>query len=105
MFAPSIHQRPPRTAKKNAVLLQGTLDMLILKVLTLGPMHGYAIVRRIQQISDEVLQVEEGSLYPALHRMQQRGWIEAEWGTPTSRKRSRVGLRRPRPSPVVTGLP
>ena len=61
-------------------LLQGTLDMLILKALALGPMHGYQIARRIQQSSSDVLQVEEGSLYPALHRMERRGWIKAEWG-------------------------
>ena len=61
-------------------LVQGTLDMLILKTLGDGPMHGYAVARRIQQTSDGILQVEEGSLYPALHRIERRGWIEAEWG-------------------------
>ena len=61
-------------------LLQGTLDMLILKIVALGPVHGYAISQRIKQISKEVLVVQQGSLYPALHRLQQRGWLDAEWG-------------------------
>ena len=61
-------------------LLQGTLDMLILKIVALGPVHGYAISQRIKQISKEVLIVQQGSLYPALHRLEQRGWIDAEWG-------------------------
>ena len=75
--------------KKNTDLLQGTLDMLILKVLTLGAMHGYSIMNRIQQVSDEVLRIEEGSLYPALHRMQQRGWIAAEWGVSENNRRAK----------------
>lgn len=70
-------------------LLQGTLDMLILKTLTLGPLHGYDIVRRIQQVSDDVLQVEEGSLYPSLHRMEKRGWIAAEWGLSENNRRAK----------------
>jgi len=61
-------------------LLQGTLDMLILKVVALGPIHGYGISVRIRQISREVLQVQQGSLYPALHRLEKRGWLEADWG-------------------------
>ena len=61
-------------------ILQGTLDLLILKIVALGPIHGYAIAQRIQQISKEVLQVQQGSLYPALHRLEKRGWLEAEWG-------------------------
>lgn len=61
-------------------LLQGTLDMLILKVVALGPVHGYGISLRIRQISKEVLQVQQGSLYPALHRLEKRGWLKAEWG-------------------------
>ena len=61
-------------------LVQGTLDMLVLKALEDGPLHGYAIARRIQQASNQFLRVEEGSLYPALHRMERRGWIAAEWG-------------------------
>lgn len=61
-------------------LLQGTLDMLILKIVALGPVHGYGISLRIRQISKEVLQVQQGSLYPALHRLEKRGWLQAEWG-------------------------
>ena len=60
-------------------LLQGTLDVLILKIITLGPVHGYAIAQRLQQISRDVLQVQQGSLYPALHRLEKRGWVRAEW--------------------------
>jgi transcriptional regulator len=61
-------------------LLQGTLDLLILKVVALGPVHGYGISQRIRQISDSVLQVQQGSLYPALHRLEKRGWLSADWG-------------------------
>ena len=61
-------------------LLQGTLDMLILKIVALGPVHGYGISQRIRQISNNVLQVQQGSLYPALHRLERRGWLEATWG-------------------------
>ncbi len=61
-------------------LLQGTLDLLILKVVALGPVHGYGISQRIRQISQEVLQVQQGSLYPALHRLEKRGWLQADWG-------------------------
>jgi len=60
-------------------LLQGTLDMLILKVVALGPIHGYAIAKRIQQISNDVLCIQQGSLYPALHRLEKRKWLRAEW--------------------------
>ena len=64
---------------KPADLLQGTLDLLILKTLVREPMHGWAIAKRIQALSDEVLSVQQGSLYPALHRLENQGWIEAEW--------------------------
>jgi transcriptional regulator len=60
-------------------LLQGTLDVLILKVVALGPIHGYAIAQRLQQMSGAVLQVQQGSLYPALHRLEKRRWLKAEW--------------------------
>ncbi len=60
-------------------LVQGTLDLLILKTISLEPKHGWAIAKRIQQISNEVLQVQQGSLYPALHRLEQQGWIRAKW--------------------------
>ena len=61
-------------------LLQGTLDVLILKIVALGPIHGYGVAQRIRQISKAVLQVQQGSLYPALHRLEKRGWLQAEWG-------------------------
>ena len=67
-------------AGEKSELLQGTLDMLILKIVALGPVHGYGISQRIAQISDNVLQVQQGSLYPALHRLEKRGWLDAEWG-------------------------
>ena len=66
--------------EKKSDLLQGTLDMLILKTVALDPIHGYGISLRIQQISQEVLQVQQGSLYPALHRLEHRGWLESAWG-------------------------
>ena len=74
---------------ESAELLQGTLDLLILKSLQHEPMHGFAIVQRIRQMSDEVLQVEQGSLYPALYRLEERGWIKAEWGTSDNNRRAR----------------
>ena len=70
-------------------LLQGTLDMLILKIVALGPVHGYGISQRIRQISEEVLQVQQGSLYPALHRLEKRGWLEAEWGESDSGRQAK----------------
>jgi transcriptional regulator len=81
-------------------LLQGTLDLLILKIVALGPIHGYGISQRIQQISNEVLQVQQGSLYPALHRLEKRGWLKAEWGESDSGRQakfyslSRVGRKQ-----------
>ena len=70
-------------------LLPGTLEMMVLKTLTVGALHGYAIMRRILDKSGELLRVEEGSLYPALHRMERRGWIEAEWGLSDSNRRAK----------------
>jgi PadR family transcriptional regulator PadR len=70
-------------------LLQGTLDMLILKVLNREPMHGFGIAQRIQQLSDDVLAVGEGSLYPALFRLQDRGWIQSEWGQSENNRRAK----------------
>ena len=70
-------------------LLQGTLDLLILKTLVLEPMHGWGIAQRIQQISQDVLQVGQGSLYPALHRLEQRGWIGSEWSTSDNNRRAK----------------
>jgi transcriptional regulator len=70
-------------------LLQGTLDMLILKAIALEPMHGFGISVRIRQMSRDVLQIEQGSLYPALYRLEQRGWIAAEWGISENNRRAR----------------
>ena len=70
-------------------LLQGTLDLLILRTLTGGPRHGYQIAREIKTSSDEVLQVEEGALYPALHRIEAKGWIEASWGRSENKRRAK----------------
>lgn len=74
-------------AEEKTELLKGTLDMLILKVVALGPIHGYAIAQRIQQISHDFFQLQQGSLYPALHRLEDRGWLKAEWkSTETGRE-------------------
>jgi transcriptional regulator len=70
-------------------LLQGTLDMLLLKALSLEPLHGYAIAHRVHQLSQDALRVEEGSLYPALHRMEERGLVESEWGVSENNRRAR----------------
>lgn len=70
-------------------LPQGTLDLLILKTLALGPQHGWAVSERIQQVSRDVLQVNQGSLYPALHRLERRGWIRARWGTSENNRRAK----------------
>ena len=70
-------------------LLQGTLDLLLLKVVALGPVHGYGIAQRIRQISSDVLQVQQGSLYPALHRLEKRGWIAADWGESENNRQAR----------------
>lgn len=76
-------------------LLQGTLDLLILQVAGLGPVHGYAIAQRLQQISKDVLQVQQGSLYPALHRLEERGWLAAMWrATETGREAKFYSLTR-----------
>jgi PadR family transcriptional regulator PadR len=70
-------------------ILQGTLDLLILKTVALGPIHGWNIAQRIQQVSKDVLQVQQGSLYPALHRLEHRGWIAAEWGVSGNNRRAK----------------
>jgi len=81
-------------------LLQGTLDALILRTLATGPQHGWGVAQRIRQLSDEVLQVQQGSLYPALHRLERGGWIASSWGTSENNRRAkfyrltRVGERR-----------
>jgi transcriptional regulator len=75
--------------KDSIDLLVGTLDLLVLKTLLRGPMHGYSIAESIQQTSDDVLRVEEGSLYPALHRLERRGWVDAEWGLSENNRRAK----------------
>lgn len=70
-------------------LLQGTLDLLILKTLAFGPQHGWGISQRIQQISEDVLQVNQGSLYPALHRLEEQGWIDSEWGVSDTNRQAK----------------
>lgn len=76
-------------ANQRSDLLQGTLDLLILKTLALEPMHGWGITQRIQQISDGALQVNQGSLYPALVRLEQQGWVTAEWGTSENNRQAK----------------
>lgn len=74
---------------KSADLLQGTLDMLILKAVSLGPLHGYGILLRIQQVSKERLEIQQGSLYPALYRLEHQGWITSEWGVSENNRRAK----------------
>ena len=77
----------PRASSSSSELLPGTLDMLVLQTLTLQSMHGYAIAQHIRRLSDSVLSVEQGSLYPALERLQRKGWVTSKWGeTPTKRR-------------------
>ena len=76
-------------ADKRIDLPQGTLDLLILRTVALEPQHGWAISERIQQISSDVLQIQQGSLYPALHRLERRGWIAARWGTSENNRRAK----------------
>jgi PadR family transcriptional regulator PadR len=79
----------PLMAQKRIELPQGTLDLLILRTLALEPQHGWAISERIQQISSDVLLIQQGSLYPALHRLERRGWIKAKWGTSENNRRAK----------------
>ncbi|HJZ76003.1 MAG TPA: PadR family transcriptional regulator [Vicinamibacterales bacterium] len=74
---------------KPADLVQGTLDLLLLKILALEPLHGWAIAVRLKQVSGDVLQVSDGSLYPALHKLEQNGWIAAEWGPTENNRRAK----------------
>jgi transcriptional regulator len=76
-------------ARDKTDLLQGTLDMLILKALSLSPMHGYGVGQRIMQLAEEMLRVEEGSLYPALYRLEEREWIKSKWGVSENNRRAR----------------
>ena len=75
---------------KKLNLLQGTLDLIVLKVLASGAQHGYAISQRIQEVSSDLLKVEEGSLYPALYRMEKKGWIQSRWGVTDKQRRARL---------------
>jgi PadR family transcriptional regulator PadR len=75
--------------KRKPDLPQGTLDLLVLKALSLGPMHGFGIGQRIQQLAENMLKVEEGTLYPALYRIEERGWIKSEWGASENNRRAR----------------
>jgi PadR family transcriptional regulator len=84
-----VEHRGERKMAPSTDLLQGTLDMLILQTLAPGQEHGWAIAQRIQQMSNDVLQVGQGSLYPALHRLEYRGWIRAEWGASENNRRAR----------------
>jgi len=74
---------------KPVELLQGTLDMLILKAVSLGPLHGYGVLLRIQQISKDRLEIQQGSLYPALYRLEDQGWIRSEWGESENKRRAK----------------
>ncbi|REK11212.1 MAG: PadR family transcriptional regulator [Planctomycetota bacterium] len=76
-------------SKARTALLQGSLDLLILRTLAAGAQHGYAIAKHVYRASDEFLSVEEGSLYPALHRLERRGWVASEWGTSESNRRAK----------------
>lgn len=76
-------------ARQKPELPQGTFDMLVLKALSLGPTHGYGVGQRIQRLADELLSVEEGTLYPALYRIEQAGWIDSEWGVSENNRRAR----------------
>ena len=78
-----------KEADRNVDLLQGTLDMLVLKAVSLGPLHGYGVLLRIQQISQNRLEIQQGSLYPALYRLEHEGWIGGEWGQSENKRRAR----------------
>jgi PadR family transcriptional regulator PadR len=83
-------------ADERMALPQGTLDLLILRTLALEPQHGWAISERVQQISSDVLQIPQGSLYPALHRLERRGWVKARWGTSDNNRRAKYYGLTPR---------
>jgi len=87
-MSPSISSTQPRSTQSGD-LLQGTLDLLILKTLALEPMHGWGVAQRIQQVSKDALQIGQGSLYPALHRLEYRGWIKAEWASSENNRRAK----------------
>jgi transcriptional regulator len=89
MLLSTFDTRRLRVARSHMDLIQGTLDLLVLRTLASGPLHGWGISQRIQQISEEVLRVNQGSLYPSLHRLEQQGWISAEWGTSDNNRQAR----------------
>jgi PadR family transcriptional regulator PadR len=84
-----LEQMPSRKSPLQSEMLQGTLDMLVLQTLVLGPAHGHTIAHAIEHGSEEVLQIEHGSLYPALHRLEDRGWIASFWGTSDNNRKAR----------------
>src|SRR6266576_1982989 len=88
-YGPVIYRQESSMAKPTD-LVQGTLDLLMLKTLALQPMHGWGIAQRIRQVSKDVLQVNQGALYPALHRLEQQGWIRAKWGEPENNRRAKI---------------
>jgi transcriptional regulator len=89
MLAPAVVDHHGESPLKPVDLVQGTLDLLILKALALEPLHGWAIARRIRQLSQDVLSVQQGSLYPALHRLEHQGWISAKWGVSEMNRRAK----------------
>src|ERR1700755_1118849 len=89
MFLPSFGRNIVAKATSNEQVLQGTLDLLILKTLSLAPMHGWGLTHRIEQLSKEALQVGQGSIYPALVRLEQRGWIDTEWRVTENSRRAK----------------
>ncbi len=89
MMSKSANHTPPKDALQGTLLLQGTLDLLILKTLALEPMHGWGVAQRIQQVSRDALQIGQGSLYPALHRLEYRGWIQSEWAPSENNRRAK----------------
>lgn len=92
----SLGEKPEaRMARHGVDLLQGTLDMLILKALTPGARHGYAVMRWIREVSEEELQIEEGALYPALHRLEGKGWIRSEWGRSENNRQAKFYVVTP----------
>jgi len=89
MYIPPVEAKGEVMATERIDFPQGTLDLLILRTLSLGPQHGWAISERVQQVSDDVLRIQQGSLYPALHRLERRGWIKAKWGTSENNRRAK----------------
>src|SRR5687768_5426497 len=86
----AIHRMARGIMARPVDLLQGTLDLLVLKTLSWGPAHGYAIARWIEQLTGEVLRIGEGSLYPALHRLEERGWVDSDWQLSETKRRTKV---------------